>query len=106
MTFLDAAQSEISHVTLEGRNTNDRWELVADRVMMPVGTRFLRYRFTATRGSTAGNDAYLDGAFVYVLPNAVAPDLGAYGNTEAEGGESVPQHLAPRSPDLYRGNGT
>ena len=102
MTFLDAAQSEISHVTLEGRNPNDRWELVAQHRDDAGRHPLPAISFHGHPGFDCGERCLLGRAFVYVLPNAVAPDLGAHGNTEAEGGQSVPQHLVLRSPDLYR----
>ena len=42
------------------------WTLVDDERIVPVGTRFIHFLFTATRQAGSNNDAYLDGAFVKI----------------------------------------
>jgi hypothetical protein len=99
LTFLDAAGGEIRSVIVNASNTTEPWELAGQRVSIPAGARSLRYRFEATRAAGQTNDSYLDAAFVYVLPETAAPDLGAYGNTPAD--QTPAAHLVIRSPDLY-----
>ncbi len=40
------------------------WTLVEDERALPIGTRFIRFLFAATRQAGTSNDAYLDGTFV------------------------------------------
>ena len=81
------------------RPTAGNWSAIA--ATCPRGTRSITFRFESDRQSGATNDAYLDGAFLYVVPDTVAPDQGAYGNTPAEAATSPRGHLALVSPDLY-----
>ena len=62
---------------LSASNTTDRWELVGTRVHVPVGARSVTYHFVGTRESGGTDDSYLDAAFVYVLANTLATDIGA-----------------------------
>ena len=102
ITFLNSSQGTISQETVLASNVSDRWELVGDRLTIPAGTRFINYRFTATKQTGTTNDSYLDGAFLYVQDSSVAPNLGATGNTTAELTQNVAAHLVLRSPDLYK----
>ncbi len=101
LTFLDASHTEISQDTVKAQNVNDRWELVGDRLAIPVGTRFLEYRFEADRQTGTNDNSFLDGAFLRVEASAVAPDQGAYGNALSELSQSTTAHIALRFPDLY-----
>src|SRR5262249_22090504 len=83
------------------QNLSDRWELTGGRLHLPLGTRFLRFRFEASRQTGPDNDSFLDGAFVYVLSDTVAPNQGAVRDTTAEDIEPARAHLALRYPDLY-----
>lgn len=100
ITVLDEFEDTIDEIVVEAQSTSDRWELIGDRHAIPPGTRSLRYRFYATRNSGSENNAYLDNAQLFVLSEAVAPDLGAYGNT-AEDVDATTPHIALRFPDLY-----
>jgi hypothetical protein len=101
VTFYDGSGNVLHQYSASAGNTTDRWELVGSQVSIPTGARTARFRFTAVRASGSTDDSYLDGTFVYVVPNAKAPDLGAYGDTAAEAVRSSSQHLVLRSPDLY-----
>jgi hypothetical protein len=101
LTFLDASQKEISHDTINAQNLTDRWELLGARITIPAGTRSLTYRFEADRRSSGDDQSFLDGAFLQVVANTVAPDQGAYGDTAPQLVQAPAAHLALRSPDLY-----
>ena len=98
--FRDSSGSILSQQTQSAANVSDRWDLVGDRLAIPVGSRHLTYRFTAIRTTGTPNDAHLDNAFVFVLSEAVAPDHGAYGHISGELASAGP-HVALRYPDLY-----
>jgi len=103
ITFLDGSDAVIDTVETVSDNPTDRWDLVGDRVQLPVGTRKIAYRFIADR--TAGNsgysnDSYLDHAFMGIVSENIAPNQGAYGNSGLETPETG-THLALRFPDLY-----
>ena len=83
------------------QNLSDRWELTGGRLRLPAGTRSLRFRFEANRQSGTDNDSYLDGAFLQVVRDTVAPNQGARGNASADAAEPARTHLALRAPDLY-----
>ena len=103
LTFLDQNGVEISHDTALAQNVSGRWELVGDRLQVPLGTRSIRFHFEATRESGSTADSFLDGAFLYVLDNHVTPpDQGAYGNTpvETQHAQQWPA-FALQYPDLY-----
>ena len=59
------------------------------------------FTYETTRATGTANDAWLDGAFIYVQQDTVAPDHGGYGNTGEEAGQSEATHLALRFPELY-----
>jgi uncharacterized repeat protein (TIGR01451 family) len=101
LTFLDGSGNTLQSLTVPAQNVSDRWELVGSRLALPAGTRKLAYTFEAVRKSGPTSDSFLDGAFLYLLPNTYAPDQGAYGNTTAEAKQSPATHLALRFPDLY-----
>ncbi len=102
LTFLDENGDQLgSTIEALATNTTDRWELVGDRAYLPAGTRSMSYRFEAFRETRPNNDSFLDGAFLFVQPDTVMPDQGAYGNTIAEQDQSSRAHLALRFPDLY-----
>jgi hypothetical protein len=101
VTFFDANQVVLGEDVVTATNVSDRWELVGDRLSIPSGARTARYRLTAVEHTGNTNDVYLDGAFVYIQPDTVAPNLGADGNTFTEAAQNVNQHLVQRTPDLY-----
>jgi parallel beta-helix repeat protein len=96
----DAGGQILAAQTRGAANVADRWDLIGDRIAMPVGARQITYRFEAIRASGLANDSHLDGAFVYILSEAIAPDFGAYGHSDEELASAGP-HLAVRFPDLY-----
>ena len=98
--FRTAGGAILAQHTRSAANVGDRWDLVGDRLALPVGTRQITYRFTALRSTGTTNDAYLDGAFLYLLSEAVAPDYGAVGNTDDDSLAASPR-VALRYPDLY-----
>ncbi|HMC09800.1 MAG TPA: NosD domain-containing protein, partial [Pirellulaceae bacterium] len=100
LTFQDGSGQQISQTIVTATNTTGRWELVGDRVVVPIGARKLVYRFETARISGVTNDGWLDHAFVFVRPEAAAPDQGAYGNAATDSDLLTP-HLALRTPDLY-----
>ena len=98
--FKNGGGTILSSATSAAANVGDRWDLVGDRLAIPVGTRQITYRFATVRQTGTANDAHLDNAFVYVVSESLAPDHGAYGNTDAE--PLVPSaHLRVTYPDLY-----
>lgn len=109
LTFLDAGGRALGAVVrLDARSTTDRWELVGTTMRLPVGARSVTYRFECIRkphnGSEAPdrqNNASLDDAFLALVPDTLAPDLGAHGFTRLEGAEPTGARLDLRSPDLY-----
>jgi hypothetical protein len=101
VTFLDGNGATISATSAVAKNVADRWELIGDRVAVPVGTRRIKYRFETVLTSGASNDGHLDAGFLYVVPESFAPNQGAWGNTADEDAQSTATHIALRSPDLY-----
>ena len=101
VAFLDGTGAEISQTTIEAENVDDRWELIGGRHRLPVGTRYVTYRFFSARESGNTADSYLDDAFLYVLSEHLAVDQGAYGNTDADHLARPTAHIALRFPDLY-----
>ncbi len=82
--FKDGNGSILSQQTRNAANVADRWDLVGDRLPIVVGTRQITYRFESLRNSGTSNDAYLDNAFLFVLPESVAPDFGNQGHIASE----------------------
>ena len=102
LTFLDGSGNTIGTPdVLAASNVDDRWELVSARVHVPAGARSVAYRFVATRETGGTDDSYLDGAFLYVVPNNVSTDIGAFGNTSASTAATTDETLHIESPDLY-----
>jgi Ca2+-binding RTX toxin-like protein len=101
LIFLDGSGASLGSALAAPVEVPDRWHLSGQRVRIPLGTRSVRFEFTATRLSDSGNDAYLDHAFVRVLPESFAPDLGAYSSTAQDIAGPPQPRMALRSPDLY-----
>ncbi|MBI1398269.1 MAG: LEPR-XLL domain-containing protein, partial [Betaproteobacteria bacterium] len=99
--FLTAAGTVISEQRVDATNVADRWELVGGRAAIPVGARTAVFRFEAERIGTGANDAWLDAAFLRVVSEAWAPDLGAYGFGTHESTPETSRRIALRYPDLY-----
>ncbi|MEQ1826762.1 MAG: right-handed parallel beta-helix repeat-containing protein, partial [Pirellula sp.] len=102
ITFLNASNVAIgSSLTTDAANLSSRWEQIGGRGYLPTGTRKIRMEFLGTRQSPSGtNDAFLDSAFVRVLPSTQAPDLGGYSASTVDIAQKA--HLVLRSPDLYK----
>ena len=81
ITFLDGSSNTISTASAAATNVADRWELTGDRVLIPVGTRQVKYRFETVLTSGSSNDGHLDAAFLYVQPSTFSPNQGAWGET-------------------------
>ncbi len=101
LEFLDGSGGVLSLQTERANGISDRWQSVGSRVSIPAGARFARLTFIAIRRNGSSNDVYLDGAFVRLVANTVAPDIGAYGNSPTDLSTSLPR-IDLRSPDLYR----
>ena len=102
ITFLDGSGDTLgSPTTLFASNSSTRWELVSGSLHIPVGARSVTYRFQNLRETGTTDDSYLDHAFLCVLPDTVATDMGAYGNTPASLATPADQRIAVQSPDLY-----
>src|SRR5262249_47460295 len=102
LTFLDANANPVgSPDTIPASNTADRWELLGDRLHVPAGARSVKYRFESLRKTGTTVDSFLDEAFLYVLPESIAPDQGAYGNNDATEINTVSPHVQLLTPQLY-----
>lgn len=106
LKFYDGSNNLISQTTADASNTTDRWELVGERVQMPIGTRFITYRFDSVRSTGGSDDSFLDAAFLRISSDRVATDIGVGGNTYLETPTAaqyaaLPPHIALRYPDLY-----
>jgi hypothetical protein len=102
LTFLDANGNVIGTSTIDpASNQTTRWELVGSRVHIPVGARSVVYRFQNLRESGSTDESYLDAAFVYVVLNTVATDIGAYGDTAEDQENPVDEKIQLQTPDLY-----
>ncbi|MCP3988946.1 MAG: hypothetical protein GY724_07720, partial [Actinomycetia bacterium] len=100
LRVLDGGGGLLVEKVIQADNSTDRWALIGERFKLPVGARSVVFRFVADRDSGTGNNAYLDQAFIYLVDESLAPNLGAYGNTPAE--RAAPEaHIAVRFPDLY-----
>ena len=100
LVFLSETGAVLGEVDCPAKNLSDRWELVGDRAIIPVGTRKVTFEFDTVKKSGNTNDAYLDHAFLYLLTDAQGPDQGAYGNIAKTPDMTTPG-LALRFPDLY-----
>jgi hypothetical protein len=101
LTFLDGSGNTLGQDTVQATNVADRWELVGDRMLIPVGTRSVSFSFQSTLVTGTSNNSYLDGAFVEVLSSSVGPDQGGYGNTQTQNAADTATRIALRTPDLY-----
>ena len=102
VTFLDAGGNAIGTAdAVPVANVTDRWELLGDRVHVPVGVRSVRFPFESLRQSGTTSDASLDAAFLRVSSDSTAPDIGGYDNTAAELAAARDQRIQLLSPDLY-----
>ena len=104
LTPLDAAQQALTTVAADATRTAEgRWELVGDVADLPIGTRFLKFRFEASGLATnGGSPAKLDHTFMRIVSNTRGADAGAFGLSELDLDSSANNptiHL--RSPDLY-----
>ncbi|MEQ1825678.1 MAG: right-handed parallel beta-helix repeat-containing protein [Pirellula sp.] len=97
---LDSSSQVLATRQANSSRKTDRWEVIGDRMQLPLGSRFIKYEFAATKNTGATNDSYLDNAFVHVLSSTSVPDTGAYSMTT--GDERQLAHLVLRSPDLYK----
>ncbi len=102
LTFLDASGDVIGTPTLiSASNTTDRWELVGARVHVPVGARSVEYSFQSTRESGSTDDSYLDAAFLFVVANTIAPDIGGEGAGDSADENPADEKIQLQTPDLY-----
>ena len=101
IAFLDASGNVLGQDIAKASNVADRWELVGDRVAIPVGTRGLRYTYESLVVSGSSNDSCFDGAFLRLEADSVTGDQGAYGDTTPQGTETTATHVALHAPDLY-----
>ena len=57
VTFLDGAGNVIGQPFIsQAKNDSERWELIGDHAVLPVGVRSIRYQFDAVRQSGSTND--------------------------------------------------
>jgi hypothetical protein len=68
IVFLDDTTNEIGRAELPFFYSNHTWVEQYGITNMPVGTRKIRYHFEGVRKEGSNNDAYLDAAFLYVVP--------------------------------------
>jgi parallel beta-helix repeat protein len=100
LEFRNGSGVLLGQQTASATNSTSRWELVGERLAVPVGTRQVTYRFESIRNTGTTSDAYLDHAFLRIYSEALSPDFGAYGHIDNELPISGP-HLALVYPDLY-----
>ena len=101
VTFLAAdGTTQLGTATANAPNVSDRWALVGGQVQIPVGARFVVYRFQATRESGSTDDAFLDDAFVSTVAHGADTAAGAYPTPDPTPESGGPQ-LALTYPDLY-----
>jgi hypothetical protein len=67
--FLNQNTEQIGISALPSFKSNNTWEKQAGTALIPVGTRFIVFHFLGTRTTGSHNDAYLDDAFLEVVPN-------------------------------------
>ncbi|HET6195809.1 MAG TPA: hypothetical protein VFE12_08650, partial [Acetobacteraceae bacterium] len=80
ITFLNGNNQNIGSQTVQSADTSDRWSLTSGRVTLPAGTRSLLFNFIATRNTGTADSAWLDDAFVSLLPHGVVSQPGVAGN--------------------------
>ncbi len=68
--FLNGAMAEVGSDALSSFTSDHQWLGREATVVLPPGTRTIRYTFTGTRESGSNDDAYLDAAFLTVTTNA------------------------------------
>lgn len=66
--FLDETTNEISRAELPFFYSNHTWVEQYGVTNIPSGTRKIRYHFEGVRKEGSNNDAYLDAAFLIVVP--------------------------------------
>ena len=101
ITFLDGSSNSLGTSTATATNVSTYWELVGNRIAIPIGTRQIVYRFESDLQSGAANDGYLDNAFLALTSSTYSSDQGAWGFTVQDPAASVTTRIALRSPDLY-----
>ncbi|MRR35340.1 right-handed parallel beta-helix repeat-containing protein, partial [bacterium] len=99
--FRDAGGTSLATATATASGTSDRWELVGRRADIPMGTRTLEFVYTANRVTGGSADAYLDQAFLYIVSENQATDMGAYGHAQTDTALSGAPRINLRFPDLY-----
>ena len=80
VTFLAAdGTTALGTSTASAPNTTDRWALTGGTAVIPVGTRFVKYTFTATREPNETYDElFLDDAYLSTMATGTPIAAGAY----------------------------
>jgi hypothetical protein len=68
LLFLDGTTNELSSAELPFFYSNHTWVEQYSVTNIPIGTRMIRYHFEGVRKEGSNNDAYLDAAFLNVIP--------------------------------------
>ena len=68
IVFLDDTTNEFSRAQLPFFYSNHTWVEQYGVTNIPIGTRKIRYHFDGVRKEGSNNDAYLDAAFLIVVP--------------------------------------
>ena len=102
LTFLDGAGQPIgAPTTVFAQGAGDRFELIGDRVTVPLGARKARLRFQTELAPGATQNVSFDHAFLYVEVDTLMPNHGAFGQTDDEAMGFAGPRLILRFPDLY-----
>ncbi len=100
LRFLDDSNTLLAEEVLSVRPDDLQWVLAGGRVVLPVGVRYVEYRFDVEVEVSGESSGQLDGAFLFLQENAYAPDIGAFGRTSVDLPSSDPR-IALRFPDIY-----
>lgn len=66
--LFDTGMAEIGVTSLSAFTSDHEWVKQSGTTDLLFGTRFIRYEFTGTRNFGSNNDAYLDAAYLHIVP--------------------------------------
>ncbi|MCA9139007.1 MAG: right-handed parallel beta-helix repeat-containing protein, partial [Planctomycetales bacterium] len=101
IAFRSATNAVLQNVQIDANASTDRWYLIGDRLAVPVGTRSIEYRVVSDGAGPVGNFEFVDDAYLAIVDDAYAPDLGSRAGLSADAAQAAGPRLYLRSPDLY-----